>query len=553
MSGPSHDDFNEDASRRSNTTHYNPRHPIPTIAGYQERKEERKEVSEATVPEQTDPKDLKNGESGGFFDSAKRHLHIGGNVNDKNVDEQHPYQSRNRNLHFLEEEERKSSNDHRDTTMHRGDIVAGESDKGWEEGAPENGQEQSKGNGSLLQDTSEAIDNTLDPKAKRKNMKKLKRDSATREVTDPVTHLKVLIHDTTDQELRNVPENEPPAGSLLRTATGASTVSKSQSEMENETHEQQAGHRGMEKLFPPPEFDAAREEINKAYNLAIVVGLGSLLITTMLLLSISHLMQGGGHHPRSWSYLMFTSLLIFLAASTAGITSIWALQGWLKNRINSIFEDETWQSARKQEQEAVESPIPESTQWLNSILSSIWPLVNPDLFASLADTVEDVMQASLPKLVRMVSVEDIGQGSESIRILGVRWLPTGAAAKSVSEDGQIKSSQNRKKNDRKVPGLGEIEADNKPENERIDQSDGDAEEGKADDKQKENEEQSIAEGMEAEEGDFVNVEVGFSYRASTTGKSLKTKSKNAHLFLAFYLPGGIRFRKLPSVDSKAIS
>ncbi len=33
------------------------------------------------------------------------------------------------------------------------------------------------------------------------------------------------------------------------------------------------------------------------------------------------------------------------------------------------------------------------------------------------------MQASLPKLVRMVSVEDLGQGSESFRILGVRWLP----------------------------------------------------------------------------------------------------------------------------------
>ena len=67
---------------------------------------------------------------------------------------------------------------------------------------------------------------------------------------------------------------------------------------------------------------------------------------------------------------------------------------------------------------------------------------------------------------------------------------------------------------------------------------------KGDEQEEEAEDENVAEGLEAEEGDFVNVEVAFAYRARTTrAKDLTKKSKNAHLFLAFYLPGNIRFRK----------
>lgn len=44
--------------------------------------------------------------------------------------------------------------------------------------------------------------------------------------------------------------------------------------------------------------------------------------------------------------------------------------------------------------------------------------------------------------------------------------------------------------------------------------------------------------MEAEQGDFVNMELAFAYRARSSGKSIKSKAKNAHLYLKFYLPGG---------------
>jgi hypothetical protein len=123
------------------------------------------------------------------------------------------------------------------------------------------------------------------------------------------------------------------------------------------------------------------------------------------------------------------------------------------------------------------------------------------------------MQASLPSMVRMIAVEDIGQGSEAIRILGVRWLPTGAAARSVSAEGKLKSP-NEEKDDRTVQDNGEGQ-----------------------------EKLQRADTMEAEEGDFVNMEIAFAYRPST-GRGIKSRAKHAHLYLAFYLPGKIKLRKL---------
>ena len=66
-------------------------------------------------------------------------------------------------------------------------------------------------------------------------------------------------------------------------------------------------------------------------------------------------------------------------------------------------------------------------------------MINPDLFTNISDMLEDVMQASLPKVVHMVSVTDLGQGSEGFRILGVKWLPKGAANRAVDIDGNLKS------------------------------------------------------------------------------------------------------------------
>jgi hypothetical protein len=150
------------------------------------------------------------------------------------------------------------------------------------------------------------------------------------------------------------------------------------------------------------------------------------------------------------------------------------------------------------------------------------------------------MQASLPSLIRMVSVDDIGQGSESIRILGLRWLPTGAAALSVAEDGSVNRSSNQGgESDRKIPSEGEINKNSSKELSQTDNSD-DGTKKDQDERQQKQEGEGVAEGMEAEEGDFVNLEVAFSYRARSKSKRFKEKVKNAHIYMALYLPAGIK-------------
>lgn len=92
---------------------------------------------------------------------------------------------------------------------------------------------------------------------------------------------------------------------------------------------------------------------------------------------------------------------------------------------------------------------------------------------------EDALQASLPKLIHGVKVADIGQGSEPLRILAIRGLPPGDASESKD-------------------------------------------------------------GMQAEEGDFINLEVAVAYRSRpNSGTGLKARSKNAHLLMQFWATGGI--------------
>ena len=511
--------FDEDASRRTYTASYTSHNKVPNIQEYREHRDQRKADAGAGLPDGIPDNDPGGSKSEEVLDSVKKRFHLKDSSEEHVSNAEPPYSSQNRNIEQSAPTEHKKDDAQEDVDSE---------------------QKQNGNNKTLMgeksQDTIESAANELNPRRKRKNMKHMKRDEAGREVTDPVTHLPVLIHDSTSKELGKVPENEPPPGSGPRTSTGFSAYSKSESQLAAETEETDAEHRGMERLFPPPNFDAAREKLASLYRLTISIGLGSVCALLLVLLVASHVFLHTRTHSlqSQWPTLLISSSLLFTIGASVGVGLIWGLQDWIRIRVQNIWDEEVWDAAKVAEREMARSPTPESTQWLNSLLSSVWSLINPDLFTSLADTLEDVMQASLPKMVKMISVEDLGQGSESIRILGVRWLPTGAAARSVSVDGQVMSGEQRGKNDRKVPGEGEVDDGAKSDDTSHEDKDG------GDETQQTGDEENIAEGMEAEEGDFVNMEVAFSYRASSTGKSMRLKAKNAHLYLAFYLPGKIR-------------
>jgi Ca2+-dependent lipid-binding protein len=68
-------------------------------------------------------------------------------------------------------------------------------------------------------------------------------------------------------------------------------------------------------------------------------------------------------------------------------------------RIKEEAENIRWETEKQRGQTAQLNLIPESVEWMNTLLRIIWGLVNPDLFTGMADTLEDVMQASVPGII----------------------------------------------------------------------------------------------------------------------------------------------------------
>lgn len=161
---------------------------------------------------------------------------------------------------------------------------------------------------------------------------------------------------------------------------------------------------------------------------------------------------------------------------------------WMKEVVRSGREVE-WSSEQTRGETATANLLPESVEWMNSLLSIVWGLINPDMFAAVADTLEDVMQASVPGVINNVRVAEIDQGSNPIRILSMRSLPDSR----VQDLKQSIHEENKKTKDPQ-----EAAAD---------------EEG----------------------GDYYNLEVAFAYHAKPTGQGVAARARNMHMNLVFYL------------------
>ncbi|KAF2016042.1 hypothetical protein BU24DRAFT_346807 [Aaosphaeria arxii CBS 175.79] len=479
--------------RKNHKAPYTPHNPIPTVQKYRQEKEER----EAKYPAPDDRKESDDRSRLERIGDAYTTLRHGKEAANPNENTQ-PYQAENKNL------------------GHDDDIAEEHAGKLEEQKDPEiKGEEEEQ-----AKDTTEGHLHESDPKKARKQMKKFSADGTEREVTDPVTHLPVTIHDYTDKDLKKTPKNGPPAGSEAQSATGGHAKNKSDEQLSQEGIDGQDTHSEMDKLFPPPDFQMTRDGITDVYRKAMTAGLGIVSVSLTLVVALFQVTRNSSGWSRA--FFTFVEVAVSLGVSAAVIIG---MRQWTENKIKNVWETEVWQAERQRGKELSKSSTAESAQWLNSLLASVWPLINPDLFTSVSDTLEDVMQASLPKMVRMVSVDDIGQGSEALRILGVRWLPTGAAARTVSEDGSLKPV-NKEKNDRSVPGEGQVDESSENKQDEVGENEQSID--------------NIAQGMEAEEGDFVNVEIAFAYRPSTGRRGMKERAKNAHLYLAFYMPANVK-------------
>lgn len=526
----SQSEFEPDASRRNYKGPYTPRHPIPTIQKYRAQRSELQDQQQQAEDAQHDE---------GDDSTVKRAYHAAKGVlkgEDPPKSTHDPYKTQNRN----------------EELSGKGAVgEAPQADQNGEEAPKQDASATGKSDKSNKTDkegmsATEAVAGQSDARQKRKAMKHKQRSDGGREVTDPITHLPIIIRDSTPKDLKSAPENEPAVGSQQRTSTGLSGAKKSDDQLEEERDELQQNYDGMNKLFPPPSFDDVKAELTRTYQLAITAGLGSVVVlvalglTIVAVLDLDFSRKGSKKSGSTWSSFIPIGAILATAIGI-GFTIVVVIRGWLGKKVEQVWNDEVWDAAREREVKTngADDMLPESVAWLNSLLASVWPLINPDLFTSISDMLEDVMQASLPKVVRMVSIDDLGQGSEAARILGISWLPTGAASRTVGADGNLKSSEDEGKSDRSAPGEGQIENDDDDEEQNGRKDDSKDDDSRQQKEQKEQDQLAVREGMEAEQGDFVNMELAFAYRARSSGKSLQAKAKNAHLYLKFYLPGGI--------------
>lgn len=351
----------EDSSQRKHKAPYTPHHPVPTIQKYREEKQQREEQYGSADDEQRDDRSKTNRLTDAY--TALRHGKEAVNPNEGTQ----PYQATNKNLETNEDD---IADDHAGRVQPKGNDEK------------ERGDRQKDDDDETLEDTTEGMTES-DPKKARKSMKKWSADGTEREVTDPVTHLPVTIHDYTDKDLKMTPKNGPPAGTEPRTMTGASAMNKSDDQLQEEQKDSQDAHSGMKPLFPPPNFDMTRESITDAYRKAITTGLGMVsasLLTVIALFQFTH-----GFTGWSRAFLMLLEIAVGVGVSGAVIVGI---RQWSENKINDVWETEVWHAERERGNRLAKTNIPESAQWLNSFLASVWPLINPDLFTSISDTLE---------------------------------------------------------------------------------------------------------------------------------------------------------------------
>lgn len=372
----------EDAetTQRNYKAPYTSHNPIPTIRRYREEKEQRQELANDTNGTQQEDGPSKTQQAVDAYKDWRDGRYEG--QDGATESSSFPYRSENKNYQGGGGE--MQGQDHRNQAQ----SSPGAHDDGEVEGR----EEGEGGDDSVVEDTSQML-NEQDPRKKRKGMEKRKDDGAEREVTDPVTHLPVTIHDFTDKDLENTPENEPSAGMHLRSATSVDAKSKTTDQLRDETVEGRRVHRGMEKLFPPPDYDMAKLELIRIYHSVLTVGLAFVLaiMVTLLLLEkmfgIAGRLESSIFRPVSPGNMVSSTVLLSVGLGL-GTSAIWALRGWIEKKVRGVWENCVWEAERQHGKEMAESEEPESVQWLNSLLASVWPLVNPDLFISLADTLE---------------------------------------------------------------------------------------------------------------------------------------------------------------------
>ncbi|KAA1474408.1 hypothetical protein DENSPDRAFT_905439 [Dentipellis sp. KUC8613] len=248
----------------------------------------------------------------------------------------------------------------------------------------------------------------------------------------------------------------------------------------SEVTESEKGMNVLKLELPEPDWDAHRDAVLSAGLQSIrILAVTYALASLILFLPLPFL-------RRSVFSTIIRSALAFIPA---GLTTAFLLNR-LRDTALSSASARAWHSERIRGERAgsdvdgdgkigADERLRESAEWANALVASIWPIMDPALFASLVDMLEDIMQGSVPSFVHSVRVSDLGLGSNPMRITSVRALPDVETEDALDMlDDEVRDQ------------LG---------------------------------------------GDHVNLEVSFAYNALPSGQSAESKAHNAHLLIDFFL------------------
>ncbi|KAG9114914.1 hypothetical protein FRC07_007586 [Ceratobasidium sp. 392] len=324
------------------------------------------------------------------------------------------------------------------------------------------------------------MDRMQGPKQKPTDAVKNKRGERT--VKDPTTGQMVTIKDAEFKDYPSQSELDPASGHsgpATQSVTGDHKL-EVPSKFRASNPAPAPAHPGNISLQPyPPSRPPYMDTIMSSFDRLQMATIGSSAIIWFFT-AFGHGLFG----------FFFRSTLIFgLGFAVTTLASL--IQRSLEKEVERVRLD-----MHRQRGEKFSPPTPESVEWLNAFTKTIWGLVNPDMFVPIADTIEDVMQQSLPGLVDAVRISDIGQGTNPFRIISMRALPDQPGDKEYPREEWIDQGTNEL-----------MERANK----------------------------AREAGQDADQaGDYVNFEVAFAYSAEP-GKGSESRSKNIHLLIEFFM------------------
>lgn len=92
--------------------------------------------------------------------------------------------------------------------------------------------------------------------------------------------------------------------------------------------------------------------------------------------------------------------------------------------------------------------VPESVEWLNSLVGTIWTVIDSKVFEDAARQIDAVLSDLMPSNKVSVRIAEIGHGTSNIRVLSIRSLPDEEFGEMVPSHGNEKFTNKQQKMER---------------------------------------------------------------------------------------------------------